>query len=93
MKSQDLEDLWQKSYSVKGANRERFVKENAEELRTVNVIEFRTNEKRRIFDSKSHNLGPAATAHLFQHHLWEAEAHTDGRLGDGKPKSSPSAID
>ena len=32
MNSQDLEDLWQKSYSVKGADLERFVKENAEEL-------------------------------------------------------------
>ena len=78
MNSQDLEDLWKKSYSVKGADLERFVKENAEELRTVNDIEFRTSGNGRIYDSKSYNLGPAATAYLFQHHPWEAEAHTDG---------------
>ena len=78
MKSQDLEDLWQKSYSVKGADPEHFVKGKAEELRTVNGIEFRTSENGRIYDSKSYNLGPAATAYLFQQHPWEAEAHTDG---------------
>ena len=78
MNSQDLEDLWQKSYSVKGADLERFVKENAEELRRVNNIEFCTSANGRIYDSKCYNLGPAATAYLFQHHPWEAKAHTDG---------------
>ena len=65
MNSQDREDLWQKSYSVKGADLERFVKENAEELPTVNAIEFCTSENGMIYDSKSYNLGPAATAYLF----------------------------
>ena len=44
MNSHDLQDLWQKSYSVKGADLERFVKENTEELGTVNDIEFRASE-------------------------------------------------
>ena len=78
MNPQDLEDLWQKSYSVKGADLERFVKENTEELRSVNGIEFRTSENGRVYDSKGYHLGPAATAYLFQHQPWEAEAHTDG---------------
>ena len=81
MNSQDLEDLWQKSSSVKGADLERFVEENYEQLTTSNFARVKMG----VFTiRRAITWDPQRPRTFFSATRWKQK-----RI----QKSSPSAID